>query len=117
MRDMLLFEVGEYIPAANLTVLGVTYQGQFKSETRYRVRYGCCGLERVLAHDTIRKRIHAAGFFCPRCNRKFPNHYQDEGLPPLMRAQAFLPADVLSAGTAWPRPPSTRPPRVWGGQA
>lgn len=117
MHTPLLFPVGEYIPAANLTILAIVYQGAFKNLTRYRVRYGCCGVERVLAHATIRKRIHGARFFCHHCGRKFANHHQDEGLPHLMRAQGFLPHDILSAGAAWPRPPSARPARIWRAQA
>lgn len=117
MHTPLLFTPGEYLPAANLTILAIVYQATIKNMTRYRVRYGCCGVERVLAHATIRKRIHAARFFCQRCGLKYPNHHQDEGLPHLMRAQAFLPHDILSAGEAWPRPPSLKPARVWRAQA
>lgn len=117
MRAMLIFSPGEYIPAANLTILGVYAESAIKNSTRYRVRLGCCGVECILTHDTIRKRIRTVSLYCQRCGITHHNTHRDEGFPPLLRAQAFLPHDILPAGVAWPRPPSLTQPRIWGAQA
>lgn len=117
MLHTLLFSPEEEIPAAGLTVLGVVFLGAIKRDTRYRVRMTCCGSELILAHRTIRKRMHAVRHYCQRCGSKHRNQYADDGLPQIMRAQAFLPADILPAGCAWPRPTNTAPARVWRAQA
>lgn len=117
MLSTLLFSPEEEIPAAGLTILAIVYQGPIKSSSRYRVRMTCCGSELILAHRTIRKRLHAHRHYCQRCGSKHRNQYADDGLPQLMRAQAFLPADILPAGAAWPRPPSAALSRVWRAQA
>lgn len=117
MHDMLPFQGGEYIPAANLTILAVTYRGAIKGLNRYLVRFECCGAERTMSHPSLRKRIRAERVFCQHCGWKQRNLHQDDGLPQLMRAQAFLPADVLPAGSAWPRPGTLTPHHVWRAQA
>lgn len=117
MLNTLLFSPEEDIPAAGLTILAIVYQGPMKRDTRYLVRVSCCGSEIILAHRTIRKRMHAVRHYCQRCGSKHRNRYADDGLPQIMRAQAFLPADILPAGCAWPRPTNTAPARVWRAQA
>lgn len=117
MLSTLLFSPEEEIPAAGLTILAIVYQGPIKSSSRYRVRMTCCGSELILAHRTIRKRMHAAVQHCQRCGARNWNKHADDDLPQIMRAQAFIPADILPAGAAWPRPPSATPGRVWAAQA
>ncbi len=55
-------------PAAALTILKIEVVGLLQHETKYQIRYDCCGEPAVLTHTQIKARVRKSNFKCGKCS-------------------------------------------------